>query len=264
MAACPAIPGCVSQGPTQAHALANIKDAMPLCLEVRAARGLPLTMATSPIEVGVSCRVCQPAGAVTWSRCCSASDGRWCATAVATSSWCGRVRLPPCPFPIIGRWRKAHSGVSSGRQISGWRHWSPRPRRSRHLAVRCVREHALRHNARGGTGSQRVRPQAEGRGSALSPARAEQSPAPDTGERGWLVAGVTLYCSPVQVRRGVRLLEKQNFLYVRSSIVILVTLTVLALLATVGLAILWARDPTGNYEPWTVISVPNLWVIRRC
>ena len=24
------------------------------------------------------------------------------------------------------------------------------------------------------------------------------------GERGWLVVGVTLYCSPVQVRRGVR------------------------------------------------------------
>lgn len=40
---CPAIPGCVSQGKTKAAALANIKEAIALCLEVRAERGLPLT-----------------------------------------------------------------------------------------------------------------------------------------------------------------------------------------------------------------------------
>jgi len=40
---CPAIPGCVSQGKTKADALKNIKEAIALCLEVRAERGLPLT-----------------------------------------------------------------------------------------------------------------------------------------------------------------------------------------------------------------------------
>ncbi len=40
VAECPAIPGCVSQGRTQDEALANIQDAIQLCLEVRAERGL--------------------------------------------------------------------------------------------------------------------------------------------------------------------------------------------------------------------------------
>ena len=33
---CPAIPGCVSQGKTRQQALDNIKEAITLCLEVRA------------------------------------------------------------------------------------------------------------------------------------------------------------------------------------------------------------------------------------
>ncbi len=33
---CPAIPGCVSQGKTKQQALDNIKEAIDLCLEVRA------------------------------------------------------------------------------------------------------------------------------------------------------------------------------------------------------------------------------------
>lgn len=37
---CPAIPGCVSQGQTHREALDNIKDAIALCLEVRAEQGL--------------------------------------------------------------------------------------------------------------------------------------------------------------------------------------------------------------------------------
>jgi predicted RNase H-like HicB family nuclease len=41
---CPAIPGCVSQGKTKEDALKNIKEAIALCLEVRAERGLPLTI----------------------------------------------------------------------------------------------------------------------------------------------------------------------------------------------------------------------------
>ena len=39
---CPAIPGCVSQGETRAEALRNVEDAIKLCLEVRAERGMPL------------------------------------------------------------------------------------------------------------------------------------------------------------------------------------------------------------------------------
>jgi len=50
---CPSIPGCVSQGKTKAEALENIKEAIALCLEVRAERGLPLTVETSQVEVAV-------------------------------------------------------------------------------------------------------------------------------------------------------------------------------------------------------------------
>lgn len=48
---CPSIPGCVSQGKTKQEALKNIKEAIQLCLEVRAERGLPLTIETKQIEV---------------------------------------------------------------------------------------------------------------------------------------------------------------------------------------------------------------------
>ncbi|MFO1429386.1 MAG: type II toxin-antitoxin system HicB family antitoxin [Candidatus Competibacteraceae bacterium] len=48
---CPSIPGCVSQGPTRQEALTNIKEAIQLCLEVRAERGLPLTVETQQVEV---------------------------------------------------------------------------------------------------------------------------------------------------------------------------------------------------------------------
>ncbi len=50
---CPAIPGCVSQGKTKQEALNNIKDAIKLCLEVRAEQGLPLTVETGQVEVTV-------------------------------------------------------------------------------------------------------------------------------------------------------------------------------------------------------------------
>jgi len=48
---CPAIPGCVSQGETKEEAVANIREAIRLCLEVRAERGLPLTVETYQVEV---------------------------------------------------------------------------------------------------------------------------------------------------------------------------------------------------------------------
>ena len=50
---CPAIPGCVSQGKTEQEAIENIKDAIEQCLEVRAERGMPLTVATREVEVHV-------------------------------------------------------------------------------------------------------------------------------------------------------------------------------------------------------------------
>lgn len=50
---CPAIPGCVSQGQTREEALANIREAIAACLEVRAERGLPLTVETQQVEVAV-------------------------------------------------------------------------------------------------------------------------------------------------------------------------------------------------------------------
>lgn len=48
---CPSIPGCVSQGATKEEALKNIEEAIALCLEVRAERGLPLTIETRQLEV---------------------------------------------------------------------------------------------------------------------------------------------------------------------------------------------------------------------
>lgn len=41
---CPSIPGCVSQSTTKDEAIENIKDAIKVCLEVRAEKGLPLAV----------------------------------------------------------------------------------------------------------------------------------------------------------------------------------------------------------------------------
>ena len=53
VAECPAIPGCVSQGSTREEAVECISEAIVLCLEVRAERGLPLTRETRQIEVAM-------------------------------------------------------------------------------------------------------------------------------------------------------------------------------------------------------------------
>ena len=53
VAECPAIPGCVSQGKTRDEALQNVKEAIELCLEVRAEKGMPLTVETTQVEVSV-------------------------------------------------------------------------------------------------------------------------------------------------------------------------------------------------------------------
>lgn len=53
IAECPSIPGCVSQGKTEEEAAKNIQDAIKECLEVRAERGMPLTISTRQVEVKV-------------------------------------------------------------------------------------------------------------------------------------------------------------------------------------------------------------------
>ena len=51
VAECPSIPGCISQGSTRVEAVENIREAIAACLEVRAERGMPLTVETQQIEV---------------------------------------------------------------------------------------------------------------------------------------------------------------------------------------------------------------------
>ena len=53
IAECPEIPGCVSQGETKEEALENIREAIALCLEVRAELGMPLTIETQQVEVAL-------------------------------------------------------------------------------------------------------------------------------------------------------------------------------------------------------------------
>ncbi|MCY3973093.1 MAG: type II toxin-antitoxin system HicB family antitoxin [Candidatus Dadabacteria bacterium] len=50
---CPSIPGCVSQGKTRGEALENVKEAIALCLEVRAEKGLSPTVETEQVEVAI-------------------------------------------------------------------------------------------------------------------------------------------------------------------------------------------------------------------
>jgi len=54
VAECPAIPGCVSQGRNDDEAIANIREAIVACLEVRAEQGLPLTVRTVEVDVAVA------------------------------------------------------------------------------------------------------------------------------------------------------------------------------------------------------------------
>jgi predicted RNase H-like HicB family nuclease len=53
VAECPSIPGCVSQGHTEAEAESNIADAIRECLAVRANLGMPAVVTTREVEVEV-------------------------------------------------------------------------------------------------------------------------------------------------------------------------------------------------------------------
>ena len=54
VAECPSIPGCVSQGESRQEAEENIREAIIACLEVRAERGMPLTIETRSVEIPVA------------------------------------------------------------------------------------------------------------------------------------------------------------------------------------------------------------------
>ena len=53
IAECPAIPGCVSQGSTEAEAEKNVGDAIRECLAARRERNPPLMITTKEVEIGV-------------------------------------------------------------------------------------------------------------------------------------------------------------------------------------------------------------------
>jgi predicted RNase H-like HicB family nuclease len=53
VAECPSIPGCVTQGTTEEEALANIREAIIGCLEVRAEQGRPLTVRTVEVDIAL-------------------------------------------------------------------------------------------------------------------------------------------------------------------------------------------------------------------
>lgn len=51
IADCPTLPGCVSQGVSEAEAETNIADAIRECLAVRAELGISTTVTTHEVEV---------------------------------------------------------------------------------------------------------------------------------------------------------------------------------------------------------------------
>lgn len=53
VAECPSIPGCMSQGKTEAAALRNIRSAIRACLKVRKEQGLSTTIEIHEVEIAV-------------------------------------------------------------------------------------------------------------------------------------------------------------------------------------------------------------------
>lgn len=51
---CPLIPGCISQGKTRAEALANIQEAIELCLETRSQEGWKLPVDYEVVDVAIA------------------------------------------------------------------------------------------------------------------------------------------------------------------------------------------------------------------
>ena len=54
VAECPSVPGCISQGTTEAAAIENVREAIQGCLEARKANNLPLIVEVREVEVEVA------------------------------------------------------------------------------------------------------------------------------------------------------------------------------------------------------------------
>jgi predicted RNase H-like HicB family nuclease len=54
VAECPALPGCLTQGRTEAEAIANIREAIELSLETRREQGIPTKIEVTEVEVEVA------------------------------------------------------------------------------------------------------------------------------------------------------------------------------------------------------------------
>lgn len=108
---CPSIPGCVSQGKTKEEATENIKDAIKLCLEVRAERGMPLTIESRQVEVPVLWPRSRSRADARRSRPLKGSGAPSQGRTGAISSWCTRMRLRRSPFPTITRSPGGRSGA---------------------------------------------------------------------------------------------------------------------------------------------------------
>lgn len=53
ISSCPSTQGCHGQEQTKSEAVAQINEAISLCLDVRAERGLPLTVEARQVEASV-------------------------------------------------------------------------------------------------------------------------------------------------------------------------------------------------------------------
>ena len=68
IAECPSIPGCVSQGQTEAEAESNVTDAIRECLAVRAQLGMPPTVTTREVKSKCSSDARPPAASTARGR----------------------------------------------------------------------------------------------------------------------------------------------------------------------------------------------------
>jgi predicted RNase H-like HicB family nuclease len=54
VAECPSLPGCISQGETEAAAIENVREAIQGCLAARKANNMPLAVEVREVEVEVA------------------------------------------------------------------------------------------------------------------------------------------------------------------------------------------------------------------
>jgi predicted RNase H-like HicB family nuclease len=54
VADCPSLPGCLSQGRTEAEAIVNIREAIEVSLKTRREHGIPTKIQVAEIEIDIS------------------------------------------------------------------------------------------------------------------------------------------------------------------------------------------------------------------